>query len=405
MLLYFVGAVLGAPLIGLLWAYQQGDSDTALQVAVLYGLYAVSWVAGFAILRKDRVQARLACAPTLAFPRALTIAAIVVTLIVLGPFRGILVLVGSIDKEEMRSMHGFAGPLLAILAKYVQPAVFAFAALCHTYFEGAADQRVRNRRRMLVVGACTFVTGLALGGKASALIAILPGVICLYWRGVSIFTPIKWLVVSVAFLALAAWVFDRDLLDFEGVGSILLYVLYRAFFLTAEASLAIGDSFVSGGLDIAYLPTLTEWFGKSIVVHWLQDPDRLYQYGFSTAITAHLYPDMIDRINSGEWNITPTAFVELLVAGGYVGLVIGGLASGGLCAWLVRSVNHALSRGNLRFAAIVSVYMVSVYLSWINSGGIANLVHPVVLLGVGACFIVLPRAPAGVAPELAAGAT
>ena len=391
MFLYFVSAVLIAPLIGLLWAHQQGDSTTALRVAGLYAIFLASWLIGYLGLRKERVGDRLIVSTGLYCPRALFFTSVIVTSIVLGPFNGWSVLVGSIDKEEMRSMHGWAGPILAILAKYVQPALFAYAALCCTYFEGDVAWVAKNRRRMIGIGACTFVTGLALGGKASALIAILPGVICLYWRGVSFFTPVKWLVVSVAFLALAAWVFDRNLVEDDGIGGIFLYVLYRAFYLTAEASLQVGDSFVAGNLDIDYLPTLTEWFGKSVVAHWLQNPDQLYRYGFSTAITARLYPELIDRINSGEWNITPTAFVEVLVAGGYVGLMLGGMAAGALCALLVRSINRALAGGDIRLAAIVSVYMVSVYLSWINSGGVANLVHPVVLLGIAMCAVVLPR--------------
>lgn len=379
--------VLAAPAIGLFWTFLADEDPAALQVGALYALYmSLFWIA-FRIVRqrfKPLPAIRAAGLPHAPITHLVGISLVSVLVVLIG-FDGLGVLAGTIDKEQMRSTHGLAGPLLAILTKYLQPAFFAYAA-----FRYRAMGSRQARSSLWLIGLCTLVSGAALGGKASGLIAILPGLIALYWWGVSVTRFAFFTLLVLLFLVGAAWLFDRDLIEAEGSSDLLSYLVYRAFVLSSEGALYVGSSLLNGQLDMRYAPTLLEWFGKSVVVRLIDDPANLHLYGFSTAVTANIYPDLIDRINSGEWNITPTAFVEFLVMGGLWAPLAGGLACGAIAAALMNRVDANLRDGATRSAALITSYIVLVYLGWISSGGIANLVHPIVLLGLGLAYLMLP---------------
>lgn len=290
---------------------------------------------------------------------------LVIVVVVLVGYDGLNVLLGSASKEDIR-LSGF---IYSIFTKYLVPSIFAYVSIL-------------RRIRLLSFGSwvlallMTILVGLSLGGKASVLIVILPGLAILLDGRLSFF---KVLAISIAFLIslmATAWMFDSFL---EGdIADIASYLLKRAFVLTAEAPFHVSIAYSESQPIIEYHYTLFEVFGKSLLSNFV-DPNEIHKYIFSHAITAMLYPSNIDSIVSGVWNITPNVFVEALVVGGVFLLPLAG--------WLVVYTAYALwtnvmrkvKQGKFASAAITSVFSIMVYLSWTNSAGIMQLIHPLAI--------------------------
>jgi hypothetical protein len=288
-----------------------------------------------------------------------------IVLLLLTFYDGLNVFLGSSTKEDIRQ----SGFLHAFLVKYLAPSIFAFISIKYR-------MRQISATRFWFSLIMTFLVGLSTGGKASALIVVLPGVAIVFQDR---FTLLKFLILALfTFLSLVitAWLFD----SFLGgdISLIAEYLMHRTFALTAESPFHISLAYANNQSLIDYSYTLLEIFGKSILPYFgfTQDP---HKYIFSFAITAWIYPNELDSIVSGSWNITPNAFVEALIIGGWVLLPIFGwiIVYFGLFLW-----NHSIkliSDGKYANGAITSVYAVLVYLSWINSAGIMQLIHPLAI--------------------------
>ena len=288
---------------------------------------------------------------------------ILVTVLVI--FGGFSVLIGELSKEDIRQ----SSFIHSILSKYIVPSIFAFfCALRRT------NQITRTSWQLSFL--MTFIVGISGGGKASVLITLLPGLAILYGDRLSITKVLVVALISFAMLVGTAWLFD-SFLDRDLV-VIAKYLAHRAFVLTAEAPYHVGLAYFDNQEIIQYSYTLFEVVGKSILSHFIPQQE-MHKYLFSHAITAWLYPENIDAITSGAWNITPNVFVEALVLGGSLALPILGWAVVYGTYFLWAKVIQKVNRQEFASASVLSVYAVLVFLSWINSAGIMQLVHPLAL--------------------------
>ena len=139
---------------------------------------------------------------------------------------------------------------------------------------------------------------------------------------------------------------------------------------------------------IEYRYTLLEVFGKSVLAHFVS-PNEIHKYIFSHSVTAWLYPDNIEAVVSGAWNITPNVFVEALIAGGAFFLPVFGWITVYFGYFLWARMVLLLNNGQFASAAITSVYAVMVYLSWMNSAGVMQLIHPLVISSLAFSWLCL----------------
>jgi hypothetical protein len=172
------------------------------------------------------------------------------------------------------------------------------------------------------------------------------------------------------------------------VGSIS-YVFSRAFLLTAEIPYRIAQAALGGDVGVDYTKTLMSIFTKTALRYFIETPHELYEYSFSGAVSALFYPQLIPEINSGEWNHTPPVFAEGIVAFGpwFGAMAIFAGVVGGCIIFYLRSL---VARNSAILASLAITYFVFVYVSWLNSAGVAGLLHPFPLmaLAIAGCLLV-----------------
>ena len=145
---------------------------------------------------------------------------------------------------------------------------------------------------------------------------------------------------------------------------------------------------MQGTLDINYPETLIGVVTNTILRLVTGDPDGIYRFNLSTAVSAALYPERIPLINSGEWNQTPSVYVEGLVALGPLYALLA-CATAAFGAGLFTLIRNAIREGRHFFASVAMTYFVFVYLAWLNSAGITGLVHPFPLLALALTWALL----------------
>lgn len=317
------------------------------------------------------VTAAAAVARSEVSPRALMVAIFAIFLLMLTQVDVIALFAGDIYKGDLR----VDGQLLAILTKFVMPTLFAYTCLAWR------DEQSRARTiSVVVVGGATFLSAFLLGTKAGSLIAILPGVLVLFWRGMSMRTFLGAVAVAVAVILIASSLFDTS---GQGIVGSLGYVLKRTFLLTAEIPYRITMAALTGDPGIDYPRTLMSVLTNTVLRQIIDTPLDLYTYSFSGAVSGLFYPEMIPQISSGEWNHTPPVFSEGIVA---LGPLFGVMAvvAGSLGGALIYGIRRLAAGHKLVLTSLALSYFVFIYIAWLNSAGIGGLIHPFPILALAA---------------------
>ncbi|QDQ25722.1 hypothetical protein FNU76_04800 [Chitinimonas arctica] len=346
---------------------------------MLYTVFLVAFFSAFFIRQRKPITegTKLDVAAYSPNLRYVTFAIFVILLIVMVPFQGLWVLGGEVTKEHVRQM----GPFHAFFTKYLSPSLLAYVCLWHRFHP---NKESRNAVIFSIVSV--LLIGAATGGKASAIQIVLPGVIALYWDRMNFWAFLRLVLISFCLVVVAGLMFDSFL---EGdLFDAVLYILYRAFILTAELPYAVPLQLIDDEMQFSYLPTLMEIFGKSNIKLFV-GMDEVYQYGFSMAVSAAQYPDMVSAVSSGEWNMTPNIFVEGLLFFGLYGFIVFGLIAGYFVAVVLDYIKKSVAKRRYDLGAMTITYFVFVLLSWLNSAGIVQLVHPLMLISMGVTYFIL----------------
>jgi len=283
------------------------------------------------------------------------------------------VLTGHIDKEDIRAS---SGTLIAVVIKYLAPSFFAYICLVYRFSSGRISWKA-----VAISGAVVFFAGLSLGAKTGAIFTILPGILALFLNGMRMRTLAFLGMAGVVTIVGAGMTFDR--FHRGDLGATLQYVADRAFILEAEPPYKIIRRAADGTLGVDYLPTLAVVATNAVLRRTVQE-GTLYRYSFPGVVSAEMYPRRIPNINSGRWNHTPDVMVEGVVAFGFYNFWLMAFIMVGIGWMLNNAIRSAVQAGNMAFASVVLTYFVFAYLAWINSAGVASLIHPLVL---GSLFI------------------
>lgn len=334
---------------------------------ILYTIFAVlfAWAMLVTLAQLARIRPVTAASPAdvEVSPHILVVATLIIFVVTLSQVDVIALFAGDIYKGDLR----VDGQLLAILTKFVTPTFFGYA--CFAWRNERSPARMVS---VFVVGIVTFVSAFLLGTKAGALIAILPGVLVLFWHGVSVRTFLHMTVASLAVILAASSLFDTS---GQGIVGSLVYVLNRTFMLTAEIPYRITVAALAGDSGIDYPRTLMSVLTNTVLRQVIESPVDLYTYSFSGAVSALFYPEMIPQINSGEWNHTPPVYSEGIVAfGPLFGLMA--LIAGSAGGALIYAIRRLAASQRLILTSLMLTYFVFVYIAWLNSAGVAGLIHP-----------------------------
>lgn len=363
---------LTAPFIGLILIGSFPDenewltSGVSVEAAmVYYGLFLVGTIVATVQFKKRFVNISLKNERKGGGEHRLILSLLSILVFVLFFYGGLEVLLGQMTKEDVRQF-GFAH---AFLTKYLSPTIFAYLSAKYRAGEISTGQWA-----WALIISC--IIGVTSGGKASALIALLPGLAIALDGRLTVYKLVALAGGAFGLLIFSSLIFD-SFLDGD-ILKVVEYLVRRAFILTAESPFHVSVAYSNDRAIIEYSLTLLEVFGKSIL-SGLGYSHEIHKYLFSFSVTAWLYPEYIDKIRSGIWNITPNVFVEALIVGGAFLLPVFGwlVIYGASILW--RRVVRQMQKENFANAAVTSVYAVLVYLSWVNSAGIMQLIHPLAI--------------------------
>ena len=226
--------------------------------------------------------------------------------------------------------------------------------------------------------------GLSFGSKATGILILTCGVIPLLWKQRTAITAIALLIPGLTLIFVSSYLFDSFIAD-RSFWGILDYVLRRAFVLTAEAPWKAWDLYRAGPVDFNYPLTLAQFLGSGLIFLFFgvaKYSDTAYKYEFTTGVTALFYPTLVDEVNSGRWNITCTSYVEGLLAMGLVGIPVFAVLGGYIMGRMENAITKSMINNKLSKGSVLIVYYVFAFFSWVNSGGIVTLFHPITIVGI-----------------------
>lgn len=354
---------------------------------ILHSLFILAFLAALCLMSLARWGTpKIPLSPVKAEPwmmsrRTVYLVSLLLAVLVLNQVDVIALLQGHLEKGEIRT----AGAGQAVIIKYFAPSFFAYVCLLYRYVPGKV-----SRKAVFTAGAVTFFAGLTLGAKAGAVFTIMPGVLALFLSGIRVRTVVFLGLGGCIAIVGAGMTFDKfNRGDFVGT---LHYVADRAFILEAEPPYKIVRRAANESLGIDYFPTLAA-VATNTVLRLMVPNDTMYRYSFSGAVSAEMYPGKIDEINRGEWNHTPDVMVEGIVAFGFYNFWLMAIIAAVVGRVLIRMVRTSVQEGRIAFASVLLTYFVFMYLAWINSAGIASLVHPLALMTLFFVWLLLRAIP------------
>lgn len=297
---------------------------------------------------------------------------------------GVRVLTGEVGKGEFRATLGGFGALTYWITKFFVPVLLAYLAAIYL----SARKNVQNKLLMAASFAATFVLGLTLGFKTSSIFVLMPAIILLNWR-VSFRKVMAYgLIFAVITFGTFVW-FDRTQ---ETAGTIFTTLVVRATVLQGDVSWYVWETYVSGKPLPEYGRTLLAVFGDR-VFSLLTGYTRDHQYEW----VMHHYDFMLTWIiGNPVWaiiekghNVTGTPFSEGVIAAGWPGILFFGVFSGVLVGMNYNIIRSALERNRPVTAAIGATYFLFGTFSYLNGGGVVQLAHPSIVLGLSATWLVI----------------
>lgn len=389
---FWIYFVLLTPLAGMIlvemgtYCWQCGQVGHPNGASVAYAIYALLvWGIATALMRKDVRLFKTKVAFQSQLPGFTSLATVVLILnglfflFVAIPGRGLQVLSGHIGKGEFRTELGLLGALVFWVTKYFAPALLAYLVCVYKQ-----ENRARWQGALLVVNLLVVsLLGLSWGFKAGALRILVPAMLILYWK-ISFRQLVAFALVTALVLTGTFLLFDQAFYQYGGLKPILLFLGLRLTVLQGDVAWYVWDLYQRGDQLPSYWPTLLPVIGDqpfSLIFGVTRDNFKEWaRYHWEFMLT-HLVGYPLDLIGQGH-NVTAPPFTEGVIAFGSPGYLLFAVVAGLLVAANYHIIRSALLANRFRIAAIASTYFGYVLLAWLNGGGVGQLVHIQVVLGI-----------------------
>lgn len=296
----------------------------------------------------------------------------------LGGFRTIF---NGIGAGEFRVSLGAGGSIGYLILKYYAPALFSVTAL--------SSVAARRLSPYAIIGLiCLALIAISFGYKSGILMALLPTIVLLFWNA-QLRSIIQLLVAALAILILAYWFMKPD--DQVHI-SVVAAIAYRAFVLNAEGAWKIWDIYSSGGDLPSYLNTLPPVLGdrvfSAITGITRANPSEWVMSHFSLMATylAGYKPEYL--IATGH-NNSAGAMAEGIVAGGAAGMLVFAVLAGTITNALYHFIENRLNTNDFASASVAACYFVYCLISWLIGGGIVEIIHLSILVGLASGFLLV----------------
>lgn len=392
---YLVAFALLTPLIGI-WLVEGGEYAGSIGIdgypngaTVAFAVYAaavglIAWLSSGRRNRPAPVSVPLGGANALfrRFSNNLILFNGAFLLVLLFGFGAIGVWFGGVSKGEFRVSLGWFGAIPNLMSKFIVPALVAYAAMLYS----RSSRTFELRARLALVFLLAFTIGASWGFKSTAISALLPALLLLYWR----VRPLTLLVLGLIFvgtLVLFFQIFDAS----TNVGvDVQTYLLTRITVLQGDVAWYIWGLHASGEQFPNYWPTWLAMVGDKLLgalgvsrtdsYEWM-----LYHYDW---MINYLSDVPLETTEEGH-SIVATPFAEGLIAGGIPGLALFAVIAGLLTGALYKFTDRALRSGRDVAAAIGATYFCYHLLPWLIAGAIVQLFHISLLISLGATLLAI----------------
>jgi hypothetical protein len=415
---YLIAVALIGPLIGM-WMVENGEYAGSVGVpgygngaSIAYAIYAIAvaaiaWL--YAVNRGRRVAVevvpnRSTNALFRGFSSKLLLLEIAFLIVFLFGFGAINTWLGTVNKSELRTGLGVFGAIPSSMSKFIVPALVAYATMLYRRTSKTLLLKVLLAANFVVA----FLIGASWGFKNTAISAVLPALLLLYWR-VRPLQLITLAAVFVATLVVFFWIFDADP---RVAVDVQTFLLTRFTVLQGDLAWYIWGMHTSGAVFPSYWPTLLAALGdKTLSILGVPRADwyewMLFHYDW---MITYLGGVPLDQIAGGH-SLVATPFAEGLIAGGLGGVAIFAVLAGVLTGWMFTFLDRSLRQGRDLAAVLAATYFCYYLLPWLIAGAIVQLFHISLLVSFGSTvailalmrrrWIIRARAPAGVDIEFA----
>lgn len=309
-------------------------------------------------------------------------------------FGGIKVWLGTVGKGEFRVSLGFFGFFAFIITKYTAPLFLAYLAACFEEIKKKRLQKILFYSNFILL----FLIGSTWGYKTTALLLIMPSLIILNWKA-SFYKVLGFIIMAFVGLVLFSVLFDaRDLTgevgysnlseyteSYQGGGTAIEFVLYRATVLQGDVAWKVWDLYVSDYQFPSYFKTWLSIIGdKNLSLLFGIDRTNFavfiqYHYGY---LLTYIGGASLADIESGL-STTGTAFAEGIIAGGMFGLTVFSAIAGLMMGFLYKSIKNGVIQRQSIKTAFFAMYYTTVFLPWLTGGGILeNFLHISIISGL-----------------------
>lgn len=392
---YLVAFALVTPLIGI-WLVEGGEYAGSVGVdgypngaTVAFAAYAVAvavvaWLCSGQRSRPMTVTVPLAQANTLfrRFSNNLVLFNGAFLVVFLFGFGAIGVWLGGVSKGEFRVSLGWFGAIPNLMSKFIVPALVAYAAMLYSRSSRTFEMKVR----LAIVFLLAFATRASWGFKSTAISALLPALLLLYWR----VRPIALIVLGAIFVGTLMLFFQIfDTRDNVGI-DMQTYLLRRVTVLQGDVAWYVWGMHEAGESFPSYWQTWMALVGDKLLgVLGVSRTDSyewmLYHYDWMINYLADVPLETTEEGHS----VVATPFAEGLIAGGIGGLALFTVITGVLVGCMYRFVDRALRTGRDVRAAIGATYFCYHLLPWVIAGAIVQLFHISLLISLGATLLAI----------------
>ena len=405
---YLLFFVLFSPLIGIILVENGAFSISTAQVGHPNGAWLaytahclVLLAVTFWTIKKKLGSPRRKTISTLYLPPFVPLANIVLCVnvvfltVMLFGAGGIEVLMGKMEKSGFRASLNYISAFALWIENYFVPSLLAYLSFVFTQ----STKLPRERRLLALNIAICALIGLNWGSKATPLIMLLPSILIIYWK-ISIRKAM--LLASIACLTLMAtfMLFDRkdeglgwvaDAAD-SSLGGAVTFLGIRATVLQGDVAWYIWDMYEDKQELPPYFPTLYAAIGDRLfsLFSGIQRSDypRWVKYHYDSLLTATAGVPL-DEIFLWGHNVNGTIFSEGIIALGSPGYLVFSII-GGLCTGICFNIiKESMNSGTAIRAALYADYFCLIVFRWLTGGGITQLFHISVFLGIMMTYLLL----------------
>ncbi len=278
-------------------------------------------------------------------------------------------------RGDIRVKLGLIGPFYTVFLNYIPVLLVIYASVLYTY----TDKKRKVYKKLIIIFLLIILIGIFSGYKAVALSLMIPGFVVLYFNNFNL----KRLFIFILFSLILLTLFTALVRDMPVIES-FSFLIYRLTTMTAYGTIGVWNEFN----DIISLNDLlinsASLLGNKLASYVLAISEHDVEFlktSLSRLITYLVYPDTEGAL-SGTVNVTVTNFGDAVYLLGKKLYIFYALLIGLIIGLTIRYFKIYMQKKLPLKTSMMGVYLFSVIIPSINSGGIFKLFSLVVIINL-----------------------